>query len=76
MSKCVKRFDVAAMLLGALTPDEEAETMSHISGCANCQATLAEFLRLPDRLAQVPVSMLDLIDRVARIPATPVRGSS
>lgn len=61
--QCPHQPDVAAFLLGALTPDEERATMVHLSTCANCQTVLVEFLKLPLRLDQVPRSLLGLIDR-------------
>ena len=60
---CPHQPDVAAFLLGALTPDEERATMVHLSRCGDCQTVLVEFLELPRRLDQVPRSMLQLIDR-------------
>lgn len=62
-SRCPRRPDVAAFLLGALTPDEERATMTHLAECVQCQAVLAEFIDLPCKLDQVPRSMVELIDR-------------
>ena len=66
MYTCRKRYDVAALLLGALTPAEEADTLTHIAGCAPCRQVLAEFTALPELLAKVPLSMLELIERSKR----------
>lgn len=65
---CPRQPDVAAFLLGALTPDEEHDTMVHVAGCGCCQSTLAEFLHLPGLLAKVPRSMAELIERGAAAP--------
>lgn len=67
--RCAHQPDVAAFLLGALTPDEERATMTHLAACADCQSVLAEFLELPRRLDQVPRSLVELIDRSRANPS-------
>jgi hypothetical protein len=63
VTACPKEPNVAAFLLGALTPAEERATMAHAAGCATCQTTLRELATLPDLLALVPRSVVKLIDR-------------
>ncbi len=71
LNGCPKQPDVAAFVLGALTPAEERATMAHVAGCGICQATLQEFATLPDLLALVPRSVIELIDRSRTTPPVP-----
>lgn len=59
---CERQFDVASYLLGALTLPEELELMTHVAGCRTCQAALHELGTLPDLLALVPRSVVELIN--------------
>ena len=63
MTRCPRQPDVAAFLLGALTPAEERATMAHVARCDSCEATLQEFAMLPDLLALVPRSVIELLER-------------
>ena len=65
---CQRQFDVAAFLIGALTLIEERELMAHLARCQTCQAALYELSTLPDLLALVPRSVVELIDRSANRP--------
>ena len=58
---CPHQPDVAAFLLGALTPGEERQTMAHVAVCRTCDATLASFIDLPDLLGRLPLSVVKLI---------------
>lgn len=69
---CERRTDVAAFLLGALTPSEERDTMVHLPDCADCQATLAELIHMPELLARVPRSLIELMDRSAYVDRRPI----
>lgn len=63
MTTCPEQPNVAAFLLGALTPSEERATMAHAATCPTCQVSLHELAIVPDALALVPRSVLELIDR-------------
>lgn len=71
---CDRRGEIAAFLLGALTAAEERDAMVHVSGCGDCQVTLAELMVAPDLLGRVPRSMAALIDRGRPGPAAPHPG--
>lgn len=60
---CQRQLDVASFLLGALTLPEERELMTHVAACRTCQAALHELGTLPDLLALVPRSVVELINR-------------
>lgn len=59
---CPRQPDMAAFLLGALTPAEERAAMAHVAGCRNCHETLAEFIQIPSLLARVPRSTVEMIE--------------
>lgn len=65
LTTCERQFDVASFLLGALTLPEERELMTHVAACQTCQAALHELGTLPDLLALVPSSVVELINRSA-----------
>jgi hypothetical protein len=73
LTTCARQFDIASFLLGALTPPDERELMTHAAACRCCQATLHEFGTLPDLLALVPPSVTERIDpqREPALRATP-----
>jgi hypothetical protein len=71
MTRCRNRYDVSALLLGALTPAEEAGTLVHVAGCTDCQQVLADFTARPDLLARIPLSMLAVIERSQDAPRSP-----
>lgn len=60
---CQRQFDVAASLLCALPVAEERELMTHVAGCQTCQRALDELSTLPDLLALVPRSVVELMIR-------------
>jgi len=60
---CERHCDVASLLLGALTLPEERELTTHLAACRTCQAALDELGTLPDLLASVPRSDVELINR-------------
>lgn len=65
LTTCERQLDVASLLLGALTLPEERELMTHLAACRTCQAALHELGTLPDLLALVPRSVVELINRSA-----------
>lgn len=59
------RLALGAYVLGALEPADRADVETHLAGCAECRAELAEFAGLPGLLGRI-----DLADAVAP-PAAP-----
>ena len=50
---CPHRYDVAAMVLNALQPQESARLHAHLAHCAGCRDLMAELGPLPLMLALV-----------------------
>ena len=48
------RSPLAAYVIGALDPEEARDLDMHLSGCAECQAELAELSALEEALGEVP----------------------
>lgn len=71
MTTCPSQPNVAAFLLGALTPEEERATTAHTARCPTCQAALHELATVPDLLGLVPRSVVELIDRSTREQVAP-----
>lgn len=59
---CERQLDIAVFLLGALTPAEERDLISHATTCPSCQASLSELGDLPDLLARVPPAIAESIN--------------
>ena len=81
-----QQFDLAAYVLGALTPQEREVIDAHLLSCPTCTAELDEMSRLPvflDLLAEDEVAAMgtgvdrppaDLIDRVVAAAVAERRG--
>ena len=54
------RFDDAAYVLGALSPDEHAAFEAHLATCAECTARVREIDTVPALLADITEA--DLVD--------------
>jgi anti-sigma-K factor RskA len=48
--RCQEDIGVASLVLGLLDPGEHRRLQEHVSGCASCQRTQAEFSELPGLL--------------------------
>lgn len=62
------RLELGALVLGALAADERARVESHVAGCEECRADLAELAPLPGLLRRV--SEAD-VRRPSELPAEP-----
>lgn len=88
---CPQRFDLAALVLGSLSPEERAGVEAHLATCPSCQAELADLASLPgllhrltpteaERAGATPDLLPGLLARAAAITAVsddepPVRTS-
>lgn len=52
----------AAYLFGSLSPSERREFESHLAGCRDCSAAVAELAALPGLLSRVPAAEVDQIE--------------